>query len=353
MPCNFVYKNQSKTTNWLPLPKIFSLFFGALKRFDASFLGKASSRILERWAKTYGIVWIACFAPVTQAETLRFAVLGDMPYFSPAPLVTARQAIDARAPDFAIHVGDIKSGVERCDDALLEERRALFQAFNTPLIYLFGDNEWTDCQRFLAGNFDPLERLQRLRQIFTTGERSLGQRAFEVERQSAQPAYALYRENVRWWRAGVLFVGLHVVGSHNGSGHNEAMEKEFQARDAANQAWLQTSFTQARQRGARAVVLAFHADIGLRATAETSIGHGFGAFFNVLREAVEAYGKPVLLVHGDGHVWRNDHPLRRDDNKLITNLQRVATFGPPANGWAEIIVSGEDPARFTVIPHPL
>ena len=44
--------------------------------------------------------------------------------------------------------------------------RAEFDRFEMPLLYTPGDNEWTDCHRVAAGMFNPLERLDVLRDVF-------------------------------------------------------------------------------------------------------------------------------------------------------------------------------------------
>jgi len=36
----------------------------------------------------------------------------------------------------------------------------LFETFEAPLIFVPGDNEWTDCHRQNNGSYDPIERLE-------------------------------------------------------------------------------------------------------------------------------------------------------------------------------------------------
>ncbi len=101
--------------------------------------------------------------PITTDPTrLRFALLGDNPY-GPSEVEAVRGAIRQASKDsaFLIHVGDFKSGIESCSDDLLAARLALLKESSRPLMLALGDNEWTDCSRFLAGNYDPLERLNK------------------------------------------------------------------------------------------------------------------------------------------------------------------------------------------------
>jgi hypothetical protein len=90
-----------------------------------------------------------------------------------------------------------------------------FQLSAHPLIYVPGDNEWADCHHRLNAQFDPTERLAKLRSLFWMGDSSLGRRALKLERQSDMPAFPAYRENVRWEMGGVLFAGLNLPGSEN------------------------------------------------------------------------------------------------------------------------------------------
>ena len=49
-----------------------------------------------------------------------------------------------------------------------------------------------------------------------------------------------------------------------------------------------------------------------------------------LEAEVAVFERPVLLIHGDTHYFRVDKPLFSSKTKrLIANLTRVETFGPP------------------------
>ena len=63
---------------------------------------------------------------------------------------------------FVVHDGDLKSGSSLCSDEVLRDMLDVFQASKTPLVYVPGDNEWTDCHRASNGGYDPLERLDNL-----------------------------------------------------------------------------------------------------------------------------------------------------------------------------------------------
>jgi len=133
-------------------------------------------------------------APAPSAGTFRVAIMGDMPYQSPADpkqdsIMAAYHAVlDKIAKEnvaFVVHIGDITGAT--CSDSLYTVRLREFSAMPHPFVYTFGDNEWTDCAR--DGGKDPIERLAKLREMFTQGNTSLGRRTMPLERQSAQPAY--------------------------------------------------------------------------------------------------------------------------------------------------------------------
>ena len=49
------------------------------------------------------------------------------------------------------HDGDIKNGSTVCSNEMFANRLELFNTFAHPLIYVPGDNEWTDCHRLNNG----------------------------------------------------------------------------------------------------------------------------------------------------------------------------------------------------------
>ena len=64
---------------------------------------------------------------------------------------------------FSVHVGDIKSGSSRCDNAVYGEFENYLNDLRAPAFYTPGDNEWTDCDRPNNGAFVSAERLAYIR----------------------------------------------------------------------------------------------------------------------------------------------------------------------------------------------
>ena len=288
---------------------------------------------------------LATAALAAQAQTFQFVALGDLPYGDPtkvsAPYRALIGSINRLQPDFSIHIGDFKSGSTRCSNEEFQTQLQHFGLFASALVYTPGDNEWTDCHRANNGAYDPVERLALLRSMFFPAGQSLGQLPLAVQSQAAlEPAYAKFVENLRWQHQGVLFATVHIVGSNNNFEVRDARAvAEFMERDRANVAWIQDAFAHAQQSGAKALVFAMQADVfdsksiwedfpphsGFR----TSIGE-------TLLPLAAAARIPVLLIHGDSHVFRFDQPFSINKTP-ITNLTRLEV--PGANDMRAVQVS--------------
>ena len=283
------------------------------------------------------------FASDLAAAEFTFAVFGDTPY--------SREE-EARFPDliaemnreplaFVAHVGDFKAAWMRCDDELYLLRRAWFELSHPPFVFVPGDNEWTDCWRFSAGRYDPLERLRKLREIFHRGEESLGQRRIRLARQSAE-----YPEHARWRHGEVQFVTLNVPGGANNA---RRMPEEFRDRNAAAIQWLGEAFRLAREDGSGAVVVLMQANPW---ASPTSHYFGYRELLAALARETREYRGEVLLVHGDTHRHRVDRPLRDPAGSApLANFTRVEVFGYPTMNWVRIRVGEEaGRVRFEVTP---
>jgi hypothetical protein len=197
------------------------------------------------------------------AEPFSFGVLGDTPYnrFERTHLPAVIAEMDAELLKVVIHDGDIKNGGERCDDALYEDRLALFRTSHHPFVFVPGDNDWTDCHRNSNGAYDPLERLEKLRGVFFADPRQThGQYPRVVDTQADDAAFAAYREHQRWQIGPVLFLTLNVPGSGNNYGRKKAPGAEYLARSAAVKAWIEAGFARARSAGLEGVVLVMQAN---------------------------------------------------------------------------------------------
>jgi hypothetical protein len=166
----------------------------------------------------------ACATVVTEdaERTARFSfgIWGDMPYVTSngpdveSPRIPALIAdMNAAKLAFAVFIGDLKSGGSLCTDDVYAAAVGRFNTFSGPMIYVPGDNEWTDCHRTNNGGYDALERLTFLRRTMFATLDSFGQRPVRLERQG--PPGGVYAENTRWTHGQVVFVALNVPGSNN------------------------------------------------------------------------------------------------------------------------------------------
>jgi hypothetical protein len=301
-------------------------------------------------------------APADSARGFTFALIGDVGYFPHeepwVDNVLADLNRDASLA-FVAHVGDLSSPRYSCTNEMLARRLAQLRASVHPLVYTPGDNDWTDCHEPAVKGGDPLERLANLRVVFFDGDRTLGRRTFALARQSEDATFLKYRENVRWDLGGVTFLTVHVTGSNNGRGRTPEGDAEYAERTQANLVWLQRGFVHARARDNRAIMVLQHANLfpefpPFPGTPQDPSG------YTDLRAQIEkeaaAFGKPVVLVHGDSHFFRIDKPLspRRVRGSavapILENFTRVEAFGSPYHHWVHVTVDASDPNVFTFRP---
>jgi glycerophosphoryl diester phosphodiesterase len=252
-------------------------------------------------------------------------VFGDLPY-TPAQTDNYELLIDAinddREVDVVINLGDTKSGGTSCDDEYLSFIRESFLDFNDPLYYTPGDNEWTDCHRDSNGDFNPNERLDKIRELYfdRPGQSLSSDRRARKLHQGRDG----YPENTTWYQSGVQIGLVHVVGSNNGLREwelgpddedlPEERIAEVEARTEAALAWIDKIFDDAEKRRAAGVMVVVHADMW--GVFEFSGGidmSGFTPIVEKLAARTEAFGKPVLLVNGDSHDYYTWKPLSDSD----------------------------------------
>ncbi len=285
--------------------------------------------------------------PSTENARLTFALIGDTPYST-----TEAYALDVMIEQmnredlaFVIHVGDITSGRGPCTDEWFEARKRQFGKSRHPLVIVPGDNDWVDCHR---SGHDPMERLNRFRELFEAGDTSLGERSIRLERQSGR--YAQYREHMRWIAANVLFVGINVQGSNNNLGRTPAMDAEVQARMAAVFAWLEDSAQLAVKSGLAGMLIFTQADPDFERIRRKG-PDGFAEFRDRLRTLASTFGKPILFVNGDSHLYKLDQPLADPaTGEPLRNFTRVIVFGSPQTRWIRAGIDPSVPQLFEISP---
>ena len=301
-----------------------------------------SERVATRLAAAAAVALASGCATLPPPGSVSFALMGDLPY-NPAEESKFEQLLREVEAEgdlaFAVHVGDFKGGGTSCTDALFERRRAQFDASRHPFFFVPGDNEWVDCRRPENGGADSLERLARLRQVFFAQPSSLGRKRIAARAQSACLAPPVegcgcgaHPENLAWSLAGVAFVTLNVTGTENNVGFDGANDREAACRDHANGRWLAAAVDSALESSASELVVI------VQANPWWSLNRGHERFVAQLQGATARFGKPVLLVHGDTHTYRVDHPL--------PGVTRVETYGSPFVGWVKVTIAPGHAAPF-------
>ena len=289
---------------------------------------------------------------VEKRTSFSFGLIGDLPYSSreEEQFPYLIQELNLSPLTFVVHVGDMKGGGSRCDDTVYVKRLKEFQGSRHPFILIPGDNDWTDCHRTSNGGFDPKERLAFLRKVFFSTKGSLGQTPIPLVRQSQNGDYRAFVENVRWSIGGVLFIGLHVVGSNNNLGRTLKADREYRHRNQANLAWLRESFQIALVGQYQGVMIFIHGN-PFEPDPDFPGKSGFRDFLKDLELEARQFGRPVAIVHGDTHNFRVDKPLPRSgDEPRLMSFTRVEVFGSPNVQWIRGRVDSTIPNLFSFEP---
>lgn len=329
--------------------------------------------------------------PEAEAAPLTMAVFGDWPYsaelLAAAPALISSVNGDPKV-QLVMHLGDIHSGSMPCTGASLDpvpstsapqwnqQIFSLFEQFDDPFVYTPGDNEWTDCHKTKQGSSgDPLKELAAVRTLFFPRPGfTLGRSEIAVETQAtafdpAYPADAQFVENTRWEQGQVVFVTLNVPGSNNdtlpwkgGTGaflNEAARKKEVAERTAADIRWLSAAFEQAKSSAAKAVVIGIQANMW-DPEALAAGGDGLTQYrplVQALADLCDQFGRPVLLLNGDSHVYLADRPLANPGSATgmihgtqdVPNLRRITVQGSTNSPreWLRLTIKPDAPVVFS------
>ena len=117
--------------------------------------------------------------------------------------------------------------------------------------------------------------------------------------------------------------------------------------------WLHQITEKAIEEKARGLVIAIHANVGLRGGKFYQMSDkqilAYGDFRAQLSGVCQVFTKPILLLHGDSHTFKIGRP---DDR--YKHLMSVEAFGSPfTSSWVRISVSNQIPELFRAIPNHL
>ena len=332
---------------------------------------------------------------------LAIAAYGDWPYsqalLDAAPLLINSINADPKVR-LVLNIGDIHSGSMPCTGAGLNPLPVtskplwnqgifnIFQQFNDPVVYTPGDNEWCDCHKTNQGTSGaPLNELAAVRNLFFANPGyTLGGRKKRVRTQAQHfdrnyPTDAQFVENVMWEQSQVVFATLNVPGSNNDtlpwSGGSKtvpgnppystnpfvgppflneaARAQEVAERTAANSRWLKAAFEEAAEEEAKAVVIGIQADMWDTTAALSA----YTPFVHELADLAVHFGRPVLLINGDSHLYGSDTPLANPNSPLglihgtqaVPNLTRITVQGSTntPREWLRLTIDPHSPGVFS------
>lgn len=283
-----------------------------------------------------------------------FAVVANV-VTEPGDENTLGRLIDAINLDpkisFVVYDGNLKGARETCADRLYDRRRALLNASRAPLVFVPGQRDWVTCGIAGAGGYDPVERLDFLRQNFFADPNSLGQYPLMLTRESEVSRFRPYRENARWQLGDTVFIALNVPDGNNHFLNAGGRNGEFEDRVIANCFWLEHAAEFARRRNARAIVVFMQGNampeqyerpdrfawLRFRRTPRD----GYAELRRSLVKLAEIFRGPIVLVNPDNaRLTRGfviDQPLRNDKGIRIANVTRIEfSLRDPLTQWLQI-----------------
>ncbi len=273
---------------------------------------------------------------------------------------------------FSIHDGDTKSGSTECRESIIDATKAQMNGlpvngavnpgYDKPVVYTPGDNEWTDCHRFVGSNKGtiaeqtaaPLKALASIRSKMFSAPVSQGKTTMPLTTQSGYP------ENARWQRGPVVFATINMPGSNNNYCSplqtNAICNQNGEAinRNTANLAWVRETFKLAKDQGLKAIVVTAQANPNFERNAANDLPtydlNGYTDFLNTMRDETKKFDGQVVYVHGDSHTMRFDHPLNDTDGKSLANFTRVETAGQVDAHWIKLSVNPSSGVLLSIEP---
>ncbi len=256
-----------------------------------------------------GLIFSGCQSvPLEKIDesVVRFSATGCGPYGDEAKVALVEylrreNQIKGSRSEFIIHLGDIVSlkrhlnpypnPKELPETAYSEMRALLLENNHIPTYIVPGDNEWND-------QADP-DRAWRYWEKHLLGLDVMFEKPWETFRQKVRS------ENFAFVQKGVLFIGLNMPG---GKVHDKA---EWDKGLSENAEWVRKNFL---LEDVYSAVIFFQVDPVNKKKRED-----LADFFRPFKLLAEAFSKPVLLLHADGHKWVVDKEF------LAENVLRIQT----------------------------
>jgi len=250
------------------------------------------------------------YTPVT------FTAMGDVPY-TPQGFIDLAEQIEKHdgnsTSSFIMHLGDIKTSADSCNERRYQEVANVLQKSSIPLFIIPGDNEYNDCD-------DPIEAFAFWKKYFLHFHKKWAfPHAIEYDKERV--------ENFSWVQEDVLFIAINLVGGRV----YDSLEWNDRLRQDAD--WVEQSVNR-HESGVKALVLFGHAFI-----TDDTMGK-FTLFTDRFRQIAKAFNKPVLYLQGDGHVYIHDRPWPE------ANILRVQVDAGPRLMEVTVDTKQQDPFIF-------
>ncbi len=290
----------------------------------------------------------------SSSREFSFALIGDVPY-SALDIERTQAVLATIDPSclFVIHVGDLKASADPCTDAFLDRRFELLRSSQLPLVFVPGDNDWSDCAKPNSGAMRPFERLDYLRNRLFNEPRSLGVKTLEFEQQIKSSPDFPVPENLRWIKDGALFVSLNRPGGVDLRKFTNTESEMLSELYRANERWLRTAFELATKRGIKLLAIAAHANPGFENDQHSwrvrSKRDRHAPFRRLLGDLTRQFDGHVLFMHGDTHWFQVNQPLIDRYGNEVANFTRIECFGTPfSSSWVHIRVTPDSAPMYTI-----
>jgi hypothetical protein len=245
-------------------------------------------------------------------------------------------------------VSGIKAGSEPCADNLYQERKALFDSAKNGLVVSVAASDWATCtegKRSIA-----FEQMNRLRDLFFSGDFSFGDSKIPLARQSAMPKFRNYAENMRWRVNDIVFATLNLPANDNNYTNAAGRNSEYEDREIANSDWLERLFIMAKVNKLDGIVLFCDGDPLIRAEHTLFFSSdrrkGFADIRTKILAGAATFKGTILIVHND------DDARHASAGKGIIwhgNIGTLHVDGP----WRKVNVDTSQAALFTLASQPM
>lgn len=266
------------------------------------------------------------FTAYTTADPVRFAAIGDTPYFKSGIENVSKTLtlMGAQGIPFVIHIGDIFGGGIDCPRERYEARAKIFSKTPMPFMITIGDNEFNDCP-------SPKQARALFREVIL-GNPPLHQSVSGTD-SSFTPLHVTRQadmiENVTWSHKNIEFIMLVLPGL---PGTYALSRDEINGMLDTNIDFLVEGFKNAKRENRDAIVLVMHSD-----PAECN-AYRCSDFNKKIIQEVRDFGKPVLLINGSNH----DRVFLENGYQGVSMWSHLRPGWEPTSWWPEVLFSNEN-----------